>query len=96
MPKQYLIRTTDEQAWRIVFAYARRRRRLRPHSQGQSTQHACRFGFRRDVTLQEDRSQVRTRHVPALLALLNCTVLALMDLLGVRNMAANHLPGNVS
>jgi predicted transposase YbfD/YdcC len=47
-----------------------------------------RLHWRRDVTLQEDRSQVRTRHVPALLALLNCTVLTLMDLLGVRNVAA--------
>jgi predicted transposase YbfD/YdcC len=44
--------------------------------------------WRRDVTLCEDASQVRTRHVPEMLALLNTTILALMDLLGVRNVPA--------
>jgi len=44
--------------------------------------------WRRDVTLQEDHSQVRTEQVPAMLALLNCTILALMDLLGVHNVPA--------
>ena len=44
--------------------------------------------WRRDVTLCEDASQVRTKHVPAMLALLNTTILALMDLLGVRNVPA--------
>jgi hypothetical protein len=44
--------------------------------------------WRRDVTLCEDDSQVRTKQVPAMLALLNTTILALMDLLGVRNVPA--------
>jgi predicted transposase YbfD/YdcC len=44
--------------------------------------------WRRDVTLCEDDSQVRTKHVPAVLAFLHTTLLALMDLLGVRNVAA--------
>jgi predicted transposase YbfD/YdcC len=47
-----------------------------------------RLHSRRDVTMQEDRSQVRTQHVPAILAPLNSTVLALMDLLGVKDVAA--------
>ena len=34
-----------------------------------------RLHWRRDVTMQEDRSQVRTQNVPAVLALLNSTVL---------------------
>ena len=41
--------------------------------------------WRRDVTLCEDHPQVRTQYVPAILALLNNTILALMDLLGVCN-----------
>lgn len=41
-----------------------------------------------DWTLREDQSQVRTQQVPAMLALLNCTVLSLMDRLGVRNVPA--------
>lgn len=44
---------------------------------------------RRDWTLREDQSQVRTQHVPAMLALLNTTVLALMDRIGVRNVPAH-------
>jgi len=44
--------------------------------------------WRRDVTLQEDHSQVGTEQVPAMVALLNCTILALMDLLGVHNVPA--------
>jgi predicted transposase YbfD/YdcC len=44
--------------------------------------------WRRDVTLCEDQSQVRTQHVPVLLSLLNSTLLALLDLLGVRNVPA--------
>ena len=46
--------------------------------------------WRRDVTLQEDHSQVRTEQVPAMLALLNCTILALMDLLGAHNVPAQR------
>jgi hypothetical protein len=40
---------------------------------------------RRDVTLREDRSQVRATGKPPVLAALNNMVLALMDWLGVRN-----------
>jgi predicted transposase YbfD/YdcC len=47
-----------------------------------------RLHWRRDVILCEDDSQIRTKHVPAMLALLNTTILALMDLLGVRNVPA--------
>jgi predicted transposase YbfD/YdcC len=47
-----------------------------------------RLHWRRDVTMQEDHSQVRTHRAPALLALLNSTILALMDLLGVSNVPA--------
>lgn len=43
---------------------------------------------RRDWTLREDQSQVRTQHVPAMLALLDTTVLALMDRIEVRNVPA--------
>jgi predicted transposase YbfD/YdcC len=46
-----------------------------------------RVHWRRDVTLGEDACQVCTGQVPAVLATLNNTVLALMDRLGVRNMA---------
>jgi len=38
-----------------------------------------RLHWRRDVTLREDASQVRTAQVPAIVALLNSAVLALMD-----------------
>jgi len=46
-----------------------------------------RFHWRRDVTLGEDACQTRTGAVPALLARLKSTVLALMDRLGVSNVA---------
>ncbi len=44
-----------------------------------------RLHWRRDVTLGEDHSQVRTLGKPAVLAALNNVVLALMDWLGVGN-----------
>jgi hypothetical protein len=44
-----------------------------------------RLHWRRDVTLREDHSQVRTGGRPEALAALNNVVLALMDWLGVRN-----------
>jgi predicted transposase YbfD/YdcC len=44
-----------------------------------------RLHWRRDVTLNEDHSQVRTAGKPEVLAALNNVVLALMDWLGVRN-----------
>jgi len=44
-----------------------------------------RLHWRRDVTLGEDHSQVRTLGKPAALAALNNVVLALMDWLGVGN-----------
>src|SRR6266705_313024 len=44
-----------------------------------------RLHWRRDVTLHEDHSQVRTAGKPQVLAALNNVVLALMDWLGVRN-----------
>jgi predicted transposase YbfD/YdcC len=47
-----------------------------------------RLHYRRDVTLGEDSSQVRKKHAPAILAALNCAVLALMDLFHVSNLAA--------
>jgi hypothetical protein len=37
------------------------------------------------VTLKEDHSQIRKKGKPAVLAVLNHTVLSLMDWLGVRN-----------
>ncbi|HJT56997.1 MAG TPA: ISAs1 family transposase [Ktedonobacteraceae bacterium] len=46
-----------------------------------------RLHWRRDVTLGEDACQTRTGVVPSLLARLNSTVLALMDRLGVGNVA---------
>ena len=46
-----------------------------------------RLHWRRDVTLGEDACQTRTGAVPSLLARLNCTVLSLMDRLGVHNVA---------
>lgn len=45
---------------------------------------------RRDVTLGEDACQVRTGTAPQTLAALNNTVLSLMDLLQVRNVAAQQ------
>ena len=44
-----------------------------------------RLHWRRDVTLHEDHSQVRTTGKPQVLAALNNIVLSLMDWLGVRN-----------
>lgn len=46
-----------------------------------------RLHWRRDVTLGEDACQTRRGSVPGLLAQLNSTVLALMDRIGVRNVA---------
>jgi predicted transposase YbfD/YdcC len=43
--------------------------------------------YRRDVTLGEDRCQVRVKGAPQALAALNGGVLALMDYLGVKNVA---------
>ena len=43
--------------------------------------------YRRDVTLGEDACQVRTNHAPEVLAALNGGILALMDFLGVKNLA---------
>ncbi len=44
-----------------------------------------RLHWRRDVTLNEDHSQVRVQSKPQVLAVLNNTLLALMDWLGVSN-----------
>lgn len=44
-----------------------------------------RLHWRRDVTLGEDGCQTRTGPAPSILTRLNCTVLCLMDRLGVRN-----------
>ena len=46
-----------------------------------------RLHWRRDVTLGEDQCQTRTGAAPSILACLNSAVLALMDRLGVRNLA---------
>lgn len=46
-----------------------------------------RLHYRRDVTLGEDASQVRTNGAPAVLAALNGGLLAIMDFLGVTNVA---------
>lgn len=46
-----------------------------------------RLHHRRDVTLREDASQVRTKGAPAVLAALNGGILALMDFIGVKNVA---------
>jgi len=46
-----------------------------------------RLHYRRDVTLGEDASQVRTRGAPEVLAALNGGILALLDLRGVKNVA---------
>ncbi len=45
---------------------------------------------RRDVTLKEDESQIRTKNVPAMLAVLHNTLLAGLDLLGVKNVASQR------
>ena len=47
-----------------------------------------RLHWRRDVTLGEDHSQVRTGQAPSILAALNCAVLSFMDLFHVHNVAA--------
>ena len=47
-----------------------------------------RLHWRRDVTLGEDQSQVRTGRAPQVLAALNNAVLALMDWLKVSNVPA--------
>lgn len=47
-----------------------------------------RLHWRRDVTMQEAHSQIRTEHVPCILDLLNSTILAMMDLRGVSNVPA--------
>jgi predicted transposase YbfD/YdcC len=47
-----------------------------------------RLHWRRDVTLKEDESQVRTKNAPAMLAALHNTLLACLDLLGVKNAAS--------
>jgi predicted transposase YbfD/YdcC len=46
-----------------------------------------RLHYRRDVTLDEDASQVRIKGAPAVLAALNGGILALSDFLGVKNLA---------
>jgi predicted transposase YbfD/YdcC len=46
-----------------------------------------RLHYRRDVTLGEDASQVRVKGAPEVLAALNGGILALMDFLGVKNVA---------
>jgi predicted transposase YbfD/YdcC len=46
-----------------------------------------RLHYRRDVTLGEDASQVRVKGAPAVLAAINGGILALMDFLGVKNVA---------
>jgi predicted transposase YbfD/YdcC len=46
-----------------------------------------RLHYRRDVTLGEDASQVRVNGAPEVLAALNGGILALMDFLGVKNVA---------
>ena|SRR5437879_2103682 len=46
-----------------------------------------RLHYRRDVTLGEDASQVRTKGAPEVLAALNGGLLALMDFFGIKNVA---------
>ncbi len=46
-----------------------------------------RLHYRRDVTLGEDASQVRTHGAPEVVAALNGGLLALMDFIGVKNVA---------
>ena len=47
-----------------------------------------RLHHRRDVTLGEDASQVRIKGAPETLAVINSGILALMDYLGVKNVAS--------
>ena len=44
--------------------------------------------YRRDVTMGEDASQLRTKNAPQTLAAINGGVLAFMDFLGVKNVAS--------
>jgi predicted transposase YbfD/YdcC len=46
-----------------------------------------RLHYRRDVTLGEDASQVRSRGAPEVIAALNGGILALMDFMDVKNVA---------
>jgi len=46
-----------------------------------------RLHYRRDETLREDRSTVRTAQAPHMLAAINNLVLALCDRLGITNLA---------
>jgi len=46
-----------------------------------------RLHYRRDVTLGEDASQVRSHGAPEVIAALNGAILALMDFMGVKNVA---------
>ena len=46
-----------------------------------------RLHWRRDVTLREDHCQVRKGTAPRILAVLNSFLLAVLDFLGVRNVA---------
>ncbi|HXQ33324.1 MAG TPA: ISAs1 family transposase, partial [Anaerolineales bacterium] len=48
-----------------------------------------RLHYRRDVTLGEDACQVRIRNAPQVIAALNGGILALMDWLGVKNVASH-------
>jgi ABC-type enterochelin transport system substrate-binding protein len=50
-----------------------------------------RLHHRRDVTLGEDSSQVRMKGAPETLAVINSGILALMDYLGVKNVASQML-----
>jgi hypothetical protein len=43
--------------------------------------------YRRDVTLGEDASQVRSHGAPEVIAALNRGILALMDFMGIKNVA---------
>ena len=47
-----------------------------------------RLHYRRDVTMGEDASQLRTKNAPQALAAINGGVLAFMDFLGVKNVAS--------
>jgi predicted transposase YbfD/YdcC len=47
-----------------------------------------RLHYRRDVTLGEDACQVRVKGAPPVLAAINGGILALMDFLGVKNVAS--------
>jgi predicted transposase YbfD/YdcC len=47
-----------------------------------------RLHYRRDVTLREDSSQTRIKGAPETLAVINSGILALMDYLGVKNVAS--------